>query len=73
MRLLRKNSGGTALIMRSGNGSGCAMNDQCQEPIAQFLVVLFQTWKVGTTSMMQTLLMRAARSLSRQAAIHKPH
>jgi hypothetical protein len=34
---------------------------------------LFQTWKVGTTSMMQTLLMRAARSLSRQAAIHKPH
>ena len=43
MRLFRKYSAGTALIRRSGNGSGCAMNPQCQVPIAQFLVVCVHT------------------------------
>ena len=44
IRLLMKNSAGTALISRSGIGSGCAMNDQCQEPIAQFFVVCVHMW-----------------------------
>ena len=60
MRLLMKYSAGIALMSRSGNGSGCAMNDQCQEPIAQFLVVLFQTWKVGTMSSSASRITRSA-------------
>ena len=43
MRLRRKNSAPAALIMRSGNGSGCAMNSQCQDAIAHSFDVLVHT------------------------------
>src|SRR5260370_18129644 len=37
-RPFRNHSAGTALIIVSGNGSGCAMNIQCQAPMARFFV-----------------------------------
>ena len=43
-RFVRYHSAGTELISVSGNGSGWARNNQCQEFSAHSLLVLVHTW-----------------------------
>src|SRR5260370_34645758 len=61
-RPFRNHSAGTALIIVTGSGSGCARNIQCQVLTPQFLLALLHTWSFGSISRRQSFITRSRGS-----------